>query len=127
MDMKQCKHCGNWMLSTYSCSCPEATTKNHAMKMMHDRFEAWIRERCSGCLEQYEIDQLCTGELDFDSGEYTFNATEVQGQWEAWQEAAAPISLLREALALHHSMVLSGEMVSPTSEACFRLAMDSSR
>jgi hypothetical protein len=34
---------------------------------------------------------------------------------------------LREALALHHSMVLGGEKESPASEACFRLAMDSSR
>ena len=58
-----------------------------AMKMQHDEFETWIRDRCRGCLAQDEIDQLCIGELDFDSGEYTFSSTEVQGQWEAWQAA----------------------------------------
>lgn len=59
------------------------------MKMKHDAFEAWIRERCRGCVEQEDIDQLCAGELDFDSGEYTFHDSEAQGQWEAWQAATA--------------------------------------
>lgn len=61
--------------------------ENQTMKMKHDAFEAWIRDRCRGCIEQDDIDQLCIGELDFDSGEYTFLSTEVQGQWEAWQAA----------------------------------------
>ena len=43
---------------------------------------------------------------------------------ELWQQRVA---LLREALALHHSMVLSGEKESPTSEACYKIAMESSR
>lgn len=38
-------------------------------KMVHDSFEAWIRERSSGCMEQPEIDAICEGALDFDSGD----------------------------------------------------------
>jgi len=57
------------------------------MKMIHDDFEAWIRNRASGCMEPEEIDALCKGELDFESGEYTFRDASVQGQWEAWQAA----------------------------------------
>jgi hypothetical protein len=43
---------------------------------------------------------------------------------ELWQQRVA---LLREALALHHSMVLGGEKESPASEACYKIAMESSR
>jgi hypothetical protein len=43
---------------------------------------------------------------------------------ELWQQRVA---LLREALALHHSMVLVGEKESAASEACYKVAMDSSR
>jgi len=56
-------------------------------KMMHDDFEVWIRNDCRGCLEQCEIDALCEGDMDFDTGEYTFRDVTVQGQWEAWQAA----------------------------------------
>jgi len=56
-------------------------------KMMHDDFEAWIRDRCRACIEESEIDELCKGDLDFDSGDYTFRDPTVQGQWEAWQAA----------------------------------------
>lgn len=41
-----------------------------------------------------------------------------------WQQRVA---LLREALALHHSMVLGGEKESAASEACYKIAMESSR
>lgn len=57
------------------------------MKMQHDDFELWIRERSSGCMEPSEIDELCIGDLDFASGEYTFLDISVQAQWEAWQAA----------------------------------------
>lgn len=57
------------------------------MKMTHDDFEAWIRDRSRCCMEQEEIDRACIGELDFDSGEYTFRDDAVQAQWEAWQAA----------------------------------------
>lgn len=57
------------------------------MKMPHDDFEAWIRERSSGCLEESEINDLCKGDLDFESGEYTFQNQSVQAQWEAWRAA----------------------------------------
>jgi hypothetical protein len=43
---------------------------------------------------------------------------------ELWKQRVA---LLREALALHHSMVLGGEKESPASEACYKIAMESSR
>ncbi len=56
-------------------------------RMMHDDFEAWIRERASGCMEQSEIDAICEGDLDFDIGEYAFRDQGVQAQWEAWQAA----------------------------------------
>lgn len=59
------------------------------MKMQHDNFESWIRERCSGCMESSEIDELCKGDLDFESGEYTFSNQSVQAQWEAWKAALA--------------------------------------
>jgi len=56
-------------------------------KMIHDDFEAWIRDRSRGCMEPCEIDELCKGDLDFESGDYTFRDLAVQGQWEAWQAA----------------------------------------
>lgn len=56
-------------------------------KMSHDDFEAWIRERASGCMEQSKVDEMCKGDLDFDSGEYTFRDQSVQAQWESWQAA----------------------------------------
>lgn len=40
---------------------------------------------------------------------------------ELWQQR---VTLLREALALHHSMVLRGEKESPASEACYKIAME---
>jgi len=55
------------------------------MKLAFDGFESWIRNRASGCMEQHEIDLMCEGDMDSDSGEYTFRDTGVQGQWEAWQ------------------------------------------
>lgn len=55
--------------------------------MQHDEFEAWVRDRSRGCLDDAEIDELCRGELDFDSGDYVFTNLVVQGQWEAWQAA----------------------------------------
>ena len=63
-------------------------------KMMHDDFESWIRERSRGCMEQDEIDDLCKGDMDFDSGEYTFRNLSVQGQWEAWQASYENKSLM---------------------------------
>jgi hypothetical protein len=56
------------------------------MKMMHDDFEAWIRDTARGCMEEKEIDTFCHGELD-QSGEYTFSDQHVQAQWMAWQAA----------------------------------------
>lgn len=41
------------------------------------------------------------------------------------EELEKSVSLLRDGLALHRSMVLAGETESDASEACFRLAMDS--
>jgi len=58
-------------------------------KMMHDDFEAWIRYRCRACIEESEIDDICKGDMDVDTGEYTFRDVTVQGQWEAWQAAIA--------------------------------------
>lgn len=72
------------------------------MKMTHDDFEAWIRDRCRCCVEQDDIDQLCSGELDFDSGEYTFCSSEVQGQWEAWQAAIEHISSQKNLVCTCH-------------------------
>ena len=63
-------------------------------KMTHDDFESWIRERSCGCMEQYEIDYMCRGFMDFDSGEYTFRDSSVQGQWEAWQASHESKSLM---------------------------------
>jgi hypothetical protein len=57
------------------------------MKMQHDDFENWIRERAGACVEPEVIDELCKGDLDFDSGEYTFRNAGVQAQWAAWQAA----------------------------------------
>jgi hypothetical protein len=68
-------------------------------KMLHDDFEAWLRERSSGCMEQSEIDGICEGDLDFDSGEYTFRDQSVQAQWEAWQ-AGAKASMSPRVLSL---------------------------
>ena len=62
------------------------------MKMSHDDFENWIRERSSGCMEPSDIGELCKGDLDFDSGEYTFQNQSVQSQWEAWQAALASLA-----------------------------------
>lgn len=56
-------------------------------KMLHDDFEAWIRDRCRCCMEQDEIDLYCLADLDLNSGEYTFRNEAVQAQWEAWQAA----------------------------------------
>jgi len=56
-------------------------------KMMHDDFESWIRDRSRGCIEQHEIDDLCKGDVDFESHIYTFRDPGVQGQWEAWLAA----------------------------------------
>lgn len=58
-------------------------------KMLHDDFEAWIRDRARGCMEQEEIDELCKADLDLDSHEYTFRDDSMQAQWEAWQAAKA--------------------------------------
>ncbi len=58
-------------------------------------------------------------------GEYT--PEEFTILLDAVDELELQVFRLREALALHHSMVLGGEKESPASEACFRLAMDSSR
>lgn len=55
--------------------------------MLHDDFEAWIRARAIGCMEQDEIDELCKADLDLASHEYTFRDDSVQAQWEAWQAA----------------------------------------
>jgi hypothetical protein len=56
-------------------------------KMLHDDFEAWIRDRARGCEVPGIVDELCKGEMDFDSGEYTFENPGVQAQWKAWQAA----------------------------------------
>lgn len=53
-----------------------------------DTFELWIRDRSRGCLDELEIEDLCRGEMDFETGEYTFLNQSVQSQWEAWQESA---------------------------------------
>ncbi len=58
------------------------------MKMIFDEFEAWIRDRSRGCMEQHEIDAICAGDMDFETGEYTFLDPVTQGQWEAWQASA---------------------------------------
>ena len=55
--------------------------------MLHDDFEAWIRDRCRGCMEQEEIDEYCRADLDLETFEYTFQNEAVQAQWEAWQAA----------------------------------------
>lgn len=57
------------------------------MKMLHDGFEAWVRDCSRGCLEPSEIDELCMGEFDFDGETYHFTDPTVQAQWEAWQAA----------------------------------------
>lgn len=59
------------------------------MKMIHDDFEAWVRESARGCMEPDEIDALCQGALDFDGKEYHFIDSTVQAQWLAWQAALA--------------------------------------
>lgn len=57
------------------------------MKMSHDTFERWIRDRCRGCMEESEIHEICKGELECESGDYEFDDPFIQGQWEAWQAA----------------------------------------
>ena len=42
------------------------------LKMQHDDFEQWVRNRSRSCMESAEIDEICKGHLDFDSGEYWF-------------------------------------------------------
>ena len=68
-------------------------------KMLHDDFEAWIRDRCRGCIEQPEIDEYCKGDLDFDTGAYTFRDQAVQAQWESWQ--AATLTELENEICLY--------------------------
>jgi len=58
------------------------------MTLEFDAFEAWIRDQARGCMERSEIDEFCVGEMDFDSGEYTFQDLTVQAQWVAWQAAS---------------------------------------
>lgn len=55
------------------------------MEMVHDEFEAWIRQRKVESTNKAEVDELCKGELDLNSGEYVFANEYVQAQWEAWQ------------------------------------------
>jgi len=52
-----------------------------------DAFEAWIRDRSRGCMEQDEIDEICKGSFDLDGEWYGFECPAVQAQWEAWQAA----------------------------------------
>jgi len=75
--------------------------------MMHDDFEAWVRHRCSACLEPHQIDKLCSGELDIDSGDYTFEDNVTQAQWEAWQASKEFLQAIgrvnRQSLSLEQS------------------------
>lgn len=59
------------------------------MKMLHDDFENWLRDRCRCCMEPEEIDAYCKADLDMESGEYVFRNEAVQAQWEAWRTARA--------------------------------------
>lgn len=63
------------------------------MKLVFDAFERWVRERSSGCMEPSELDELCKGDMDIESGEYVFRNPGVQGQWEAWQASTAEVSV----------------------------------
>ena len=80
-------------------------------KMMHDDFETWLRDRCRGCMEQDEIDEICLGDADFDTGEYTFSTPSVQGQWEAWQACYAATQCETAALFALRQLVDSLEAV----------------
>ena len=67
------------------------------MKLAFDDFEKWIRERSQGCMEQGEIENLCKGNLDFTSGDYTYFDQGMQAQWEAWQASTkVKIAMLRD-------------------------------
>ena len=75
------------------------------MRMAFDDFEKWIRERCQGCMEQGEVENLLKGNLDFTSGDYTYFDQGIQAQWEAWQAStkvkSAMLRDLRDELDKH--------------------------
>ena len=82
------------------------------MRMNHDYFEEWLRDRMRGCEEQETIDTLCQATMDMDSGEYVFDDPGVQAQWEAWQACLAamhgqpkhdvrPVNHMRTELIVH--------------------------
>jgi len=80
-------------------------------KMMQDDFESWIRDRCRACIEESEIDDICKGDLDFESRIYTFRDATVQGQWEAWQACYAATQCETAALFALRQLVDSLEAV----------------